>query len=46
MTVKELKEKLNAWPEGALVMVRGYEDGYNDINEIRKIKIKLNVYEH
>ena len=46
MTVKELKGKLNDFPDDTLVMVKGYEDGYNDIIEIRKLKIKLNVYEH
>ena len=46
MTVKELKGKLNDFPDDTLVMVKGYENGYNDVDEIRTIKIKLNVYEH
>lgn len=46
MTVKQLQEKLNNFPEDILVMVNGYEEGYNDILEIRELKIKLNVHEH
>ncbi len=46
MTVKELKQRLNSFSNDALVMVKGYEEGYNDLDEIRELKIKLNVYEH
>ena len=46
MTVKELKAKLNSFDDDLIVLVRGYEDGFNDISEIREIKIKLNVNEH
>jgi hypothetical protein len=46
MTVRELQEKLNNFPDETLVMVKGYEEGYNDISEIRELKISLNVYEH
>ena len=43
MTVKELKEKLVSFDDDLIVLVSGYEDGFNDISEIRKLKIKLNV---
>jgi hypothetical protein len=46
MTVRELQEKLNNFPDDTLVVVKGYEEGYNDISEIRELKMKLNVYEH
>jgi len=46
MTVRELQEKLNNFPDDTLVLVKGYEEGYNDILEIRELKIKLNVHDH
>ena len=46
MTVNELKEKLNSIPDDTLVLVKGYEDGYNDIHWIRQMKVQLNVHEH
>ena len=46
MTVKELNEKLNSFADDMIVLVGGYEDGFNDISEIRELKIKLNVNKH
>ena len=40
MTVKELKENLNSFPDDTLVVVRGYEDGYNNIFLLKTVKIK------
>ncbi len=40
MTIKELKEKLAAYPDDTLVVVRGYEEGYNNILQLRSVKIK------
>lgn len=44
MTIKELKEKLNSYPDNLRVLVDGYESGFSEISEIKKIKVKLNVH--
>ena len=41
MTVKELIKHLETLPPDIKVVIRGYENGYNDIIEIRPIKIKV-----
>lgn len=46
MTIKDLKEKLAAFPDDTLVLVKGYEDGYNDIDQILEMKVHLNVHQH
>lgn len=43
MTVRELAAKLNALPPDARVVVAGYEDGYEDVDDVLPIKIVLNV---
>ena len=35
MTVAELIDVLNAYPQDMLVLVDGYEEGYDDIHEAR-----------
>jgi hypothetical protein len=44
MTIKELKEKLNLYPDDLSVLVDGYEGGFSEIAEVKKIKLKLNVH--
>jgi hypothetical protein len=34
MTVKELKEILNRYQDDTKVLVDGYEDGYNEIDDV------------
>ena len=46
MTIQELIEKLKTFPPDIKVVVRGYEDGYNDISDIREVAIKLNASEY
>lgn len=43
MTVKELINELQSYPIDARVVVAGYEDGYNDIDIMQHISIKLNA---
>lgn len=44
MTVKELIEKLSALNPDLPVMIRGYEGGVNDVNNLDTVKVKLNFY--
>ena len=48
MTVKELMEFLNKYPDDFRVVVNGYEDGYDDIlpERISTTKIELDVGKH
>ena len=43
MTVQELISHLQALPPETKVVVRGYEDGYNDILQLKTVKIKPRV---
>jgi hypothetical protein len=43
MKVKELIEALEELPPEKKIVVRGYEDGYNDILELKPVKIKHNA---
>jgi hypothetical protein len=43
MTVKELIEQLQALDPESRVFIRGYEAGYNDINNIDHEEMVLNV---
>ena len=43
MKVKELIEKLSELPENSLVIISGYEAGYEEIEEVLSVKLKLNV---
>jgi len=45
MTAAELITELQKIPADTRIVVRGYEDGYNDILKLIPIKIKLNVNE-
>jgi len=40
MTAQELIQLLQALPPHTKIVVRGYEDGYNDILRLNKVKIK------
>jgi len=42
MTAQELIIHLKTLPPDTKVVVRGYEDGYNDILKVRTVKIKPN----
>jgi len=42
MTAQELIEKLQTLPPNTKIVVRGYEDGFNDILQLKEVKIKLN----
>jgi len=39
MTVADLVAKLNTMPHDAMVVVRGYEDGVNEVDRITNCKI-------
>lgn len=40
ITVKELKEKLSEFPDDMIVVVSGYENGYDDIySDLEKKKV-------
>ncbi|MGB4774364.1 MAG: hypothetical protein WBP45_04270 [Daejeonella sp.] len=40
MTAQELIKHLQTLPSTTKIVVRGYEDGYNDILKLKAIKIK------
>jgi hypothetical protein len=40
MKVNELIKMLEQYPPEMTVVVRGYEDGYDDVQEIRSVTIK------
>ena len=44
MTIKELIEKLNSYPDNFRVLVDGYEGGFSEISEVKKTKVKFNVH--
>jgi len=41
MTAQELIQHLQTLPPTTKIVVRGYEDGYNDILKLKEVKIKL-----
>jgi hypothetical protein len=43
--VKELIEKLQKYDPETMVVVNGYEGGYDEIEEVEEIKLQLNVNE-
>ena len=42
MTASELIRLLQEFSPDTKIVVRGYEDGYNDILKLRQVKIKYN----
>ena len=42
MNASELIRLLQEFPPDTKIVVRGYEDGYNDILKLRQVKIKFN----
>lgn len=44
MTIAELIKKLQEYPEDTRVVIRGYEGGLNDVDEVELTKIYLNYY--
>ncbi len=45
MTIQELIDKLKTFPPETLVVVKGYEDGYNDISSFEEVALQLNAHE-
>jgi len=45
MTITELIEVLRKYPPELQVVVKGYEDGFNDIDTIKQVSIILNANE-
>jgi hypothetical protein len=43
MTVQELCDRLSKFPPDTPVVVKGYEGGFNDVNEIELLEMQLNV---
>jgi hypothetical protein len=41
MTASELIQQLQTLPTHTRIVIRGYEDGYNDILKLKPVKIKL-----
>jgi len=46
MTADELIRQLQTYPPDTKIVIRGYEDGYNDILKLRSVKIKPNENSH
>lgn len=46
MTTSELIEKLKQFSPDTLVVIAGYENNFNDVLNIKEVKLKLNVSEH
>ena len=46
MTAQELIQHLQTLPPTTKIVVRGYEDGYNDILMLKEVKIKLKADAH
>ncbi len=46
MTVHQLIQHLQTLPANTKVVVRGYEDGYNDILQLKEVKIKPKANAH
>ncbi len=46
MTAQELIQHLQTLPPETKIVVRGYEDGYNDILQLKAVKIKIKVDAH
>lgn len=46
MTASELIQQLSAFPPDTKIVVRGYEEGYNDILQLKPVRIKLDVGSH
>jgi len=40
MTAQQLIQHLQNLPPETKIVIRGYEDGYNDILELKRVKIK------
>jgi len=46
MTAQELIQHLQLLPPNTKIVVRGYEDGYNDILQLKEVKIKSKADAH
>lgn len=43
MIIKELIEELKKYPSDMRVVIRGYEDGYNDIQDFKELLAAIDV---
>lgn len=43
MNVRELRERLEDLPDDAMLFVRGYEGGVNDVDYVVPMRVKLNA---
>ena len=43
MIIEELIQQLKRYPKNSLVTVQGYEDGYDEVTNVREISIKPNT---
>jgi hypothetical protein len=43
VNVKELREKLAAYPDDMRVVLNGYEKGVEDVETVEEVRLKLNV---
>lgn len=43
MTAKELIHLLQELPPETKIVVRGYEDGYNDIHQLKPVKLRKDM---
>jgi hypothetical protein len=43
MTIKELIQELQKYPEDTRVLVHGYEDGFDDVSEVKEGVFNENV---
>ena len=43
MTTQELIEQLSKFPPDTPVVIRGYESGYNDVQEVNPQEMQLNI---
>ncbi|NBU98594.1 MAG: hypothetical protein EBS19_10365 [Spirochaetia bacterium] len=43
MTVKELIEELSKHSENIRVVIKGYEDGVDDVGRLKVVKLKLDT---
>lgn len=46
MTAQQLIQQLQQLPPNTKIVVRGYEEGYNDILQLQEVKIKPNPNAH
>ena len=43
MIIEELIQQLQRYPKNSRILVQGYEDGYDEVTNVREISIKPNT---